>query len=78
MSEVWEGNLKKETMLVSQLKERKEKSEVTTFTEEAQEKLSDLYEDDLVLVKSLYEKGKGFTVKKIQLYEEVVGENDGL
>ncbi len=72
-SETWiDERTKKEVMLVHDLIERREKSEVTTFTEEAASKLLDFYDDDLVVVTSEYERGKGFEVQDVVLVEEAI------
>ena len=72
-SETWvDERTKKEVMLVRDLIERREKSEVTYFTEEAARKALDLYDDDIVVVTSEYEKGKGFEVQDVVLVEDAI------
>lgn len=72
-SETWiDERTKKEVMLVRDLIERREKSEVTTFTEEAASKLLDFYDDDLVVVTSEYQRGKGFEVQDVVLVDDVI------
>ena len=75
MQETWmDENTKKEVMLIGDLRERKIHSEVTSFTEETEDKLSELYDDDIAVVTSEYEKGKGFEVVEIVLVEEAIEE----
>jgi len=76
--ETWvDENTKKEVMLAETLIDRKKHSEVTKFTDEAEEKLSNLYEDDLIIVTSEYQKGVSFEVQEVLLVDEVLEEEFG-
>jgi len=75
--ETWiDENKKKEVMFAENLIERRKQSEVTHFTDETREKLSDLCEDDLIIVTSEYQKGKGFEVQEIIRYDDLFEEGE--
>lgn len=69
-----DDGLFKEVGQAYEFRDQVEKAETVSINDDAQEDLNDMYDDDILLVEKTYEKGEGYIITNVQLYEDAVEE----